>query len=482
MPHPVLVFHRVQAQVFDLTGLRTGSVRDQLLRSTLLAQALAEERLIGPSLPLLVLGAGAAGMNAALTAAECGVDVDVIERESEPFGTFRQAVWRTIDPVEYDWPHEHHDAGVFPTVGSIPLTQHAGTACDLADLWTVEWLWWLKHCAGRAGRGRVNLIPDTDATPFAASVKKPDTDGTLIQVKGPWPDGLERRAYGAVVSCVGSVSERTGETRTPYRWHGYRGPAFWLDRDTLETPRDQPIPLTTVVISGGGDGAMQDLQRAATGLFGKALLQALQHAAATHLGQDLAPDRLLRELLAAEDIGRRAYAWRSAADGPPPRATVAWHRAFDDAVDRLFKGLARSAPRGLRALADAVLRPAFAKGTLRVFWVVRNETPGFAYALNRFLCLVIERLDRATGSCALNQMTSHEIVEISPATKGHRCGLPETCRGVAHDLIAEHLGTGRQTSIIGADLIIVRHGAMAHSLVGGSAPIREQMTPFDLPW
>ncbi len=79
MSNQVLALHRVSPRCYDLTGLRTGSVRDQLLRSTLIVNSLCAEGAIGVGFPLLVFGAGAAGMNAAMLAAARHVDVTVVE-------------------------------------------------------------------------------------------------------------------------------------------------------------------------------------------------------------------------------------------------------------------------------------------------------------------------------------------------------------------------------------------------------------------
>src|SRR6266849_982746 len=78
----VLSLHRITPRCYDLTSVRTGSVRDQLIRATLLADALHESGLINDQAPLLIMGAGVAGVALGLAAADRGVNVTVVEKRS----------------------------------------------------------------------------------------------------------------------------------------------------------------------------------------------------------------------------------------------------------------------------------------------------------------------------------------------------------------------------------------------------------------
>jgi len=483
LPNQALAFHRVSKHVYDLTGLRTGSVRDQLLRSSLVTHCLADELLITRSRKLLVFGAGAAGLNAAITAADRGVSVDLIEINQDPFASFRLASWRRIDPVEYDWPHPHYDDGIFPSAGSgIPLVQQSGTGDDLAQVWAAFWQWWNNTCNGVAHRGTVTLMTSTDAQLFKGGIQEAQGN-SHVNVTGPWPSGIGTRMYGAVLSCVGFGPERTFDEHLPARWGGYIGPSFWLDDDQIVQGNVTPLGVSEVVISGGGDGGMQDFQRVMTGEFGKELLHKL-NAEASALGIDLAPDAMVRSFLEAEDAGRRAYAWQRASQ-PIAVDMAKWHDAFADGVRQLFSQLKTTSLSDLRRIASTILRPELLSMQLSVTWVYKDETPGYAYALNRYLALVIQELasitDRYGMAPKVQVLAKHEIVKIGPTHYAHKCVSPQSCFGIEHDVMIKDSRTGATTTLTDVGLIIVRHGALPDPLLAGAA-VREQMTPFDFPY
>lgn len=57
-----LSFDRVGDSKYERSGLRTGSVRDQILRAQLLVERLHDAGQIGEGRPLVVVGGGAAGV------------------------------------------------------------------------------------------------------------------------------------------------------------------------------------------------------------------------------------------------------------------------------------------------------------------------------------------------------------------------------------------------------------------------------------
>ncbi|QJW85264.1 FAD-dependent oxidoreductase [Ramlibacter terrae] len=110
---PSIALHRVAGSQFryELSGLRTGSIRDQILRAQQLVVALRKAGKISESSRLLVLGGGAAGVSAALTACKQGVHTVIVERRPTPFHTQLNATSRIADPVEFDWPQPHWRMG-----------------------------------------------------------------------------------------------------------------------------------------------------------------------------------------------------------------------------------------------------------------------------------------------------------------------------------------------------------------------------------
>ena len=483
MPNQALAFHCVSERVYDLSGLRTGSIRDQLLRSTLVVQCLVDEGIVDRFRPLLVFGAGAAGVNAALVAAKRGVSVDVLEREPHPFATLALADWRRVDPVEYDWPHPHCRDACFPAhARGIPLVQTSGTAADLAHAWAAELQTWDSSFNGRGRLGTTRFLTGCDANDFLQC--QVDATKRVIEVTGPWagksaPKSM--RQYGAILSCIGFSGERTSSTDVPDPWSDYVGPAFWTENDGLGRTNPLPMDYRHVLITGGGDGAMQDFQRATTGWFGLDLLDRIGAGLPGWVKPaHFVEGSTLASFLMAEDAGRRVHAWKRDRQ-PLTKSLQDWHQAFAVGVDTLVAGWSDAQ---VHSLCSAILEPAVWRGDRQVTWIHREETPGYAYALNRFLCLLIEkllaRLSTAGFKLPVQVHAMSEIESLRPSSTSHRCGLARGCRGQDHDvsIFSHRLGTRWQLT---SDLVIVRHGALYDRVLVKRAPVPEQLTPYGFP-
>ncbi len=114
MGDPVLDAYRVAPSFYILGGsLAPVSIRDQMVRGQWLVERLWEKQLVSPAeaekgpvsdLPVVIVGAGVAGVAAALTAARKKVLTWVFERERMPFSLQAGCTTRWIDPTQYDWP------------------------------------------------------------------------------------------------------------------------------------------------------------------------------------------------------------------------------------------------------------------------------------------------------------------------------------------------------------------------------------------
>jgi hypothetical protein len=240
-----------------------------------------------------------------------------------------------------------------------------------------------------------------------------------------------------------------------------------------------PAGVRTILISGAGDGGMQDFQRAATSYFGRELLEKLEQAAATNPepGVDILPsESLLKTLMSAEETARRAFCWAPKRNDLP-RTMLAWHNAFMAPIEQMVRSWP---PTVARHVADhlfrkeLLMRPA----QLEIKWVVRESTPGYAYALNRYLSLLLWKLAELVLPGRITVSTKSEIDSISPV--GHTCGSAAACVGKPHDV---QIDTGHGVPVpFQAELIIVRHGVeRRRALPGAPMPVPEQMSPFDLP-
>jgi hypothetical protein len=480
VPNQVLALHRVSPRCYDLTGLRTGNVRDQLLRSTLMVTALCGERAIGVGFPLLIFGAGAAGMNAAMLAAARHVDVTVVELTRNVFPSISASWLRRIDPTEYDWPHGHWKAAQFPMVGTIPLPQTAAmSGASLAAADTKQWDNFLKTRNGLNGYGTVTLLQGMDAH---ALVESDLPANSFLEVQGHWLPGakaMHTMQFGARLSCIGHGKEQVSEVPMLCKWNGYAGPEFWTDSDGIDANRPLPSGVTKIVISGAGDGGMQDLQRAATSLFGRELYESLEWAENRNpwpVSNILLTDGMLRILMSAEETARRAFGWSPSHQGMP-RTLQNWHDTFEHAIDTMV----RAWPLNVAThVAQDLFRPELLDpaSKLQITWLMRQSSPGYAYALNRYLSVLLCSLADRIVPGRIQVFPSSTLYSIAPV--GHLCTSIATCLGKKHVVEIEH--DNGMHSKRDADLIIVRHGVEPRRLLkNASAPVPEHMTPFDLP-
>lgn len=478
MSNQVLALHRVSHRCYDLTGVRTGSVRDQLLRSTMVVNALASSGVIRVGFPLLIFGAGAAGMNAAMLAAARRVDVTVVELRRSLFSGISGCTLRRIDPTEYDWPHEHWKTARFPMVGSIPLPQGGATSgAALAASFTTRWRSFRKSRNGRNGFGTVTVLRRLDAH---ALVESDLPANPFLEVSGKWGArhaSTQTRRFGARLSCIGHGTELVGEMPLHGMWQGYAGPSFWTDNDGIYANAPLPAGVSKVVISGAGDGGMQDLQRAATSLFGRQLYEQLEAAARTNPMPkiDILPTQaMITAVMSAEEGARRAFVWAPSRNSAP-YTLAKWHGTFRQAVEHMVHAWPNQVA---NHVAKALFRPEFFHWDpqIRITWVMRDATPGYAYALNRYLSLLL---------CTLADRLFPGRIEVYPLSSlhtirpvGHSCTSAATCVGKHHIVEIDHGGQGQTTRDAG--LIIIRHGIEPGRPTAG-APVPEQMTPFDLP-
>ena len=469
-PDQALSFHRIAPGQYELSGLRTGSVRDQILRAQLLV-----ERLLGSGdvndEPLLVVGGGVAGICAALTASRLGRDVTLVEKYLSPFHTQARVTTRWLDPTAFDWPHMHWTKGDMAWNGtSYQLPYIRNWSDQLATQWTMLWY----AVVGPSpmplppGSGLIVEYTGVDARTFTFS---PVGNGVHVTPMN--------RSFCAVVSCIGFSGERTSVQSTGAG--SLEGPAFWstdaLALKGLGIGGPPHGSKTRVLISGGGDGAQQDFLRVLTGKFGKELFDLL---GLNKLQLDLT------EVLLAEDSGRRVHAW-SDPGAPPMRAYVEWHAAYERLSATIWNQWEDAGE--IAALCSHL------DSSVEVTWLVREAVPGYCYGLNRLLALLVARLHAehtsrphpkaaAAGYTPTGRevyLAGFKLAHVVPRGAAHACG--PACYGHEHDVHV--LGTfpsvALGTLLLGRyQVLVLRHGINSTPLIA-SAPVTEQLTPFDLP-
>lgn len=444
-------------RIFEVAGLRTASIRDQMVRAHVLVERLFQKRQIGAGVDLLVVGGGAGGVTAAMTAGELGVKVMLCEAKTHFFGRQAQSS-RYVDPTEYDWPQPHWKVGTFPwTLPHMPLPFPAATAEVLAQHWHGTFARWLKTPNGR------NVTVYRGAPIHAADVTDHGTHLELLS--GHVPDGPHR--FGAAASFAGFLREKVAapETGKPQ----YQGFPYW-SRDPYDLP-DLDLPgrdKVSVLISGGGDGALQDFIRVLTGRSAKAC-----HAELTAAGLFEPIDLVL-----AEDLAKRSHAWRSRA--APHLALQLWHKTYDKHAQANWDHWRSSSPNVVETLAKRLLRRNVAATLL-----LACSHADFTFGLNRWVALHLARVSAHSRGISLADVVRHNsALSRVEAADAHTCKSASACHGRKHLAYAVQstcqLRSHDEFKVGEFDCIIVRHGVVANRLFG-SASVPEQMVPFHVP-
>lgn len=496
-----LNLHRLSLRKYELSCLRTGSLRDQILRAHLSVQRLAIElRLIrqADGRGLIVLGGGAAGVAAALAAANAGINVALVEQNGRLFDVQKRVWSRRVDPLEFDWPQPWWRPEVdtakgtrgcnrWPQDPAVPLTMTAQAANDQALIWERVFEQWLTdHPRGTPGKGWIDVLTGVDAR--ALTFKE---TGASIMVAG-LPSHALHTEFGVALSCIGFGGENV--SIAGYSGQAYKGFEFW-DEDPINDTAlgvSGGVRPVRALVSGGGDGAMQDFLRITTGDFGRALYERMEQrfSAADPM---LTPEQTLR-LMSAEDSARRAHAWRSRKTRPT-KVLRAWNDEYDDVVDEVWRGLSVAQK---RAMIGCILRP-----HVSATWVLRDDEPDFCYGLNRFLILFVLRLIEFAKLPASAQVASHApqwaggfggtvmrrqvVCDVRCADPGVNLSDPDASHGVPKTVDVVSVGTKRSQIRASAaclgdfHVIVVRHGANGRPLFRAGAPIPEQLAPYEVP-
>lgn len=410
---PFLLAHCRAEAIFDIGGSLTPfSVRDQMIRAQVAIERALDRRLISAGRPLLIIGANASGVCAALHAARAGVPVTLCEREPAILHVFAGCFNRHIDPTGYDWPHPHWRRHHYPIAGkAVPIQWDGGIAGDVVvDQWLRAYADWERVINPALLKKRFGeTILRTD--PFDRATRR----RTVYFSKNP----SEGHSFSMILCCCGTGTERTWLSETSQ----FVGPTFWEpdDLDQKIRPAGSRTIRPRILICGGGDGALQDFLRAVTGRNNYFDLM-------DNLG---VPDGMLQEVEAAQSQATRAHLW-----GPDTQRD---HAALAS-VDRRFNGIVGhfwATQQGrITAVLDRDLLPSTGRPVVQLLHACSHF--GNCYALNRFVVQVVmryldERPDRNDGlpSCRPNST----ILEITSADSArHSCNrkFPQLCRTYPH--------------------------------------------------
>lgn len=428
------VFDVSKLPVFDFSrGLKCISIRDQIVRSVLLSQDL-HQHLGKTGASVGVIGAGVCGIACAIELVKRGHSVKVFEKRELPFGLQSECTSRWVDPTQYDWPFQHWSQGKFPLISKIeaetqtsrdshsPLRYVANRASDLAATWAFDF--------AQADRSQIEFIAYE-----SVSFSKYPAD----EEDGPETYGIHRTGeadtaawtFDAIVHAAGFGQENCEIAESPK----FKGIPFWV-QDPFEEPNCGLAEKPTVLISGSGDGALQDLLRVTTKMkSAKEIYEALD------LPRDTAKE-LEREILDAELLNERAFNNSSGRDFSS-RYTQHAHQVHFQLASGLLSDIPDLHNRINRLIKDGPVKT----------YLVATEPFNCQYPLNRFLASLF------VASCKIDGGK----IEVRPGkTMSLNCASsevpdgPHDCLGREWEIEIEMASGSREQ--VTANVVAIRHG------------------------
>jgi len=209
------------------------TVYSQQIRSVNLIAALYKSKIINEKSKICIIGAGVAGLTAAISAAAYNIkNVDVYERNVEILPIWRDCKSRWLHPNLYFWPND----GWNNSKTDLPfLNWNAARACDVASELIYQWDT-LQDYFNQKG-AKINVYPNK-----LIIISEDNKIFYNMQAKG-----IE---YSVILICVGfGVDGNLNDLNTSY----------WSD-DNLERTRTENG--YSIFISGNSDGGISDLLRA----------------------------------------------------------------------------------------------------------------------------------------------------------------------------------------------------------------------------
>ena len=496
MADPFLLAHRAEPLLFDISGRAPISIRDQILRGHYLIRALHRTGGVGPGVRLLIVGAGAAGASAAIEAVKRGVQTVLVEAKPGPFLLQASCSTRWIDPAQYDFVAPHWAGQAWPASGpsgNTPLAFRADWAASIAKAWentltsvalarpnllSLRYGWalaqWpvpqytspqrLSHYDVTLGKG-----PPLQGAPFTSAYSVFSWEQFEVVVLAY---GVEADRVVVEDPAPGGSTPKYGPTRSVFK-----GLRFW-DNDAFQQPGLGLGPGALALVSGGGDGALQDFIRLVTGQrSAREVLVAL-----TASLPSTSSNEIELALWHQDEQAHRALLWTVPRDAPTYHAVLSSvHATHVTLVNALFK-------KHWTRIAG-VLDPMRAGRNTHIELAYPCEHFGECYSLNRFVVLLLaEYLRRAAGSDPL--APGHALVRVEHTGTG-TC-VPG-CWGPSHEVVLQTgvscsnpSGAGsavRRRSFHG---IAVRHGVNWQSLQGAPATspgfLPHHSLPLQPPW
>lgn len=254
---------RLEHGVYRLGQFSPVSIRDQIVRATYLVEHLVASTELAESTRLLVVGAGAAGVVAAVMASRLGVrHVTLVERAGTVMPLQSQSQSRWLDPVQYDWPASHWRERSWP----VPETPRRFTSVSapfpalsagIAEEWALDF----QNRTSKVLSAGVKALFYTEVLPWTRT-----SSGLSVELKDVRNKAITVQDTDLIMLAAGFGIEDTTVPNTSLSSGAFKSIDFWSN-DQFETPK---MGITNnqygVLVSGSGDGALQDFVRLSTGI------------------------------------------------------------------------------------------------------------------------------------------------------------------------------------------------------------------------
>jgi hypothetical protein len=398
------------ARIFDISGFFSPiSIKDQLIRACWLIEKVLDLEIISKDAKLLIVGAGPAGIAAAITAKSKGIkDITIIEKTKAVAEVLNTAS-RNIDFVQYDWAAEHWQAGIFPLSGIegiIPFVLNSNKPRNAKKI--------IEKARYKSGIAPFHEIVIEKVEPKKGKVKvqfKPASNP-----KTPIPS---TSTFDMALSCIGYGLENVQVKKSKFRAY-----EFWRMRNHLEYRKNFE---QKILICGGGDGALQDFLLLATNK---------NMAKDIYRGLDL-PAKLKAEIekniFRIEERLKRKEVWL---DKESPNYFTESCELYSR-LQKVHLNQVRKVLKNARVMNNLkkMLTKLVLNGNLNLTFFCNHFSA--CYPLNRFLVLLIsEYLTTQSNNPVLS---SCKVDKITSAEKIHKCNLKEDdCAKYKHKVIFSH--------------------------------------------
>ncbi len=464
-----------ERDIYRLGQYSPVSIRDQVVRGCYLVERLWTTGRLTRNSYLLVVGAGAAGVTVAIRAAQYGCRPVIVDSGVSVLSLQANCTTRWIDPVQYDWPAPHWDGERWPIKEPAALKCRTATnlyspvtlEADFADEWAAKFE---RALDAFVIRGAVYFIRNhkvrdwQPAGPAGYSVSLEDTVNGAISSRHAdvmiYAGGLGRE--------IVSVPVRGNTAR-------YSTPPFWSDDTFEKTDFGLNGIRHGVLVSGGGDGALQDFIRLVTG-------QRSARDIWSAVEKTLGP-ATRREIEALWHWEALCDCSRSFAPeyGSPCKALEALHERYAYLINTLVMD-----PIQWTAVISALssLIPASRRSD-RVFLALKSNHFDRCYPLNRLVALVCiaylrhryPHHDPVLKSVAVRNVRPSNVHKPWGTSMQVELALSTSCNTTASQI---ETWSGK-TVTRDFDALVVRHGIDPGSLNINAPRLQTQPVPAHLP-